>query len=226
MRGKIKTLMLIGAVLASCGGGDLSGLYYLSPEEEKSVLFVREEEKLARDVYLSMESLYYLQTQTFTNISLSEQNHMDSVLAFIEKYQLEDPVAQTGDTQGVFVNPELQSMYDQLTSCGSVSLENALLVGAYIEELDIIDLTLRLQNTDNPDVRRVFTNLRKGSYNHLVAFAYSYELATGITYTPQILCQEDYDRVIQTYLSGGDLTTLEPLCDYTNVSLNFLCPTW
>jgi len=50
-----------------------------------------------------------------------------------------------------------------------------------IEELDIADLEARLALTDQSDLQRVYTSLRRGSSNHLRAFtsALSGQSGTG-----------------------------------------------
>ncbi len=62
-------------------------------------------------------------------------------------------------------------LYDQLIAQGSVSLNDALLVGVAIEELDIADLDNQLTNVvTNPGIIRLYTNLKAGSVSHLAAF--------------------------------------------------------
>ena len=82
----------------------------LSDSEIAGLLFMREEEKLARDVYLQMYDVWNF--NIFTNIARSEQSHMDAVLVLINDVGAEDPV---GDAErGVFENQDLQDLYDQL----------------------------------------------------------------------------------------------------------------
>ncbi|MCE4622687.1 MAG: DUF2202 domain-containing protein [Desulfurococcales archaeon] len=165
----------------------------LSQEEIDAILFMREEEKLARDVYLTLYDMWGL--QIFSNIADSEQKHMDSVLTLINNYGLEDPAV---DEIGVFTNPEIQELYNQLIERGSQSLEEALLVGALIEEKDIIDINNYLEITNNSDIITVFENLKTGSIHHLKAFTSTYESMTGETYQPQLLSVEEYQQLIQT----------------------------
>lgn len=139
----------------------------LTEKEASDIIFLREEEKLARDVYLAMFDLY--EAQIFANISLSEQRHMNAVKNLIDKYDLEDPIVD--DTPGVFTNTALAEIYAQLIEKGSLSLEDALEVGVIIETMDINDLQNEmLPDATRLDVIRVLTNLLAGSYNHLEAF--------------------------------------------------------
>lgn len=160
-------LVLTLAVTSAAMAGNMNksgGGAVLTPEETAGVLFVREEEKLARDVYLMLWAKWDL--GVFENIAASEQQHMDAVLALLEKYGLEDPVLDPG----VFQNPELQALYDELMEKGEASIVDAVEVGVIIEKTDIEDLTLLLDGTDKNDIVTVYTNLREGSYNHLEAF--------------------------------------------------------
>jgi hypothetical protein len=136
----------------------------LSEEEATALLFMREEEKLAHDVYVELGDLWGL--QVFENISRSESTHMDAVLQLLDRYGLDDPAGEPG----VFTDGGLQALYDELIVQGSLSIADALVVGATIEETDIVDLQQRIAATDNEDIRLVFTNLLNGSYNHLRAF--------------------------------------------------------
>ncbi|NPB08686.1 MAG: DUF2202 domain-containing protein [Aquificae bacterium] len=195
----------------------------LNPQEVESILFVREEEKLARDVYGELNNLYAADTSVFGNIEPSEQTHMDMVEILIEKYSLEDPVAATGDQRGVFLNQEIQELYSTLVNCGLQGLKQALYVGAYIEELDIIDLSLRKSQSDNQDIGYVLSFLRAGSYKHLRAFSSAIE-NLGENYSPQILCEEDFQRIVSAIINGEPLLGLEPQCDYAGLDLSFSCP--
>ena len=142
-----------------------------------------EEEKLARDVYLTLYEQWGI--RIFQNIAGAEETHMSAVADLLERYGLPDPAADTA--VGVFTNPELQALYDQLIEDGSQSLADALRVGALVEEVDIIDLETYIAQTDNEDVLLVYQNLLKGSYNHLRAFTSTLEKQTGEIYQLQLL---------------------------------------
>jgi hypothetical protein len=137
----------------------------LTTEEVAGLLFMREEEKLARDVYNQMYALWGL--RVFQNIASSEQNHMDQVKLLMDRYGLASPALDPGQ----FSDPKLQALYDQLITQGSVSLEEALKVGSLIEQTDINDLQTRLAQTDNADIQFVYNNLLNASNNHLRALS-------------------------------------------------------
>jgi hypothetical protein len=170
----------------------------LSLQEEESLLFMREEEKLARDVYIYLYDIWG--DQIFQNISASEQQHTDAVLGLIEKYNLPDPAA--GKAEGEFENLELQGLYDLLTAQGKASLIDALIVGAQIEDLDINDLNSQLLFIDNADITLVYESLLKGSRNHLRAFT-GRLIDLGFDYTPVYISQEDYDAIVSSPVEKG-----------------------
>jgi len=164
----------------------------LTNEEIAGLIFMREEEKLAKDVYLGLYELWGL--PIFQNIASSEQTHTDAVKGLLDAFGIEDP-ADNSPT-GVFTNQDLQNMYDQLMAAGAHSLDDALKVGAAIEEIDILDLKEYLQTTQNGNIRRVYENLLRGSENHLRAFTSNLEKQTDETYQPQYMSQEDYDAIL------------------------------
>jgi hypothetical protein len=162
----------------------------LSNEEKQAILFMREEEKLARDAY---ELFYQLWNQSiFNNIAAAEQTHMDAMLLLVDRYQLEDPI--TTDEAGLFVNVELQSLYD--------SLIDSLMVGAEIEEVDLIDLEIRYLESDNQDIHLIYDSLMKGSRNHLRSFV-SNLINQELVYIPKHLSQEEYDAIINSPMEAG-----------------------
>ena len=170
----------------------------LTLQEEESLLFMREEEKLARDVYLYLYDIWG--DKIFLNISDSEQQHTDAVLGLIEKYNLPDPAADT--TVGEFDNIDLQGLYDYLTALGTASLIDALIVGATIEDLDINDLNLQLLFIDNADIILVYESLLKGSRNHLRSFT-GRLTDLGIDYEPVYISQEEYDSIVNSPSERG-----------------------
>ena len=164
----------------------------LSESETEGMVFMREEEKLARDVYITLYNKWG--QRVFNNISYSEQRHMDAIKLLLDKYELTDPVSS--DTVGVFTNEVLKGLYTTLTVQGDSSLISALKVGALIEEIDILDLQRELsENVDNEDIKYVYERLLNGSYNHLRAFVRNLS-RQGIIYESVKLSEEQYQAII------------------------------
>ena len=170
----------------------------LNTVELNTLSFMREEEKLARDVYINLYNKWG--SNVFKNISSSEQTHMDAMLILLNRYNITDPVGS--NAVGVFNNPTLQNLYNQLIVEGNIGVLNAFKVGATIEDLDIFDLTNALSGIDNQDIRLVYENLSKGSRNHMRAF-YKNILNNGGTYVPQYLTQADFDAIINSAKETG-----------------------
>ncbi len=155
----------------------------LSEEEKEDLYYMREEEKLARDVYLTLYEQWDL--SVFKRIASSEQKHMNSIGKLLEAYEIPDIIVD--DSVGIFVNPELQKLFSELIEKGSKSMADALLVGGMIEEVDILDIEEAIKNTTHDDIARVYERLLRGSYNHLRAFISNYKSQTGETYEYQLM---------------------------------------
>ena len=161
----MKTTLIRSLTAAALFGGLTSTAWALTPAEETSVLFMKQEEKLARDVYQVLHTQWG--AKIFSNIAASEQKHMNAVDTLIAANGLEDA---TPEAAGEFTYPELQELYDQLVEQGGASLADALAVGVAIETEDIADLDDALAVVEDAATRRVFTNLLNGSLRHLAAF--------------------------------------------------------
>jgi hypothetical protein len=162
----------------------------LSSEEAAMLTYMREEEKMARDVYLKMFEIWG--AAIFSNIAGSEQRHMDTMKKMLDKYRLPDPVQPA---IGVFTNPALQEKYDELVDSGSKSYLHGLYAGATIEEIDMVDIQHALDGTSRLDLKTAYQNLLEGSKNHLRAFVGALA-GQGVTYDPQFISQEIYDAII------------------------------
>ena len=170
----------------------------LTADEILSLKWMREEEKLAHDVYITLYNKWGV--NIFTNIASSEQTHTNAVLTLLNKYQLSDPVGN--NAIGVFSDTSLQNLYIQLVSQGSTSLTDGFKVGATIEDLDIYDLNKWSLKVDNQDIKFVFQNLTKGSRNHMRSF-YSQIISSGGTYAAQFVTQSELDAIINSPKETG-----------------------
>lgn len=204
---------MVTLALAGCGGGgdedvatadNTAGLATtlaslpvegLSVAGQDALAFMREEEKLAHDVYIQLDGLWRGNTRVFGNIANSEASHTESVRQLLLRYSLPDPAATLAS--GVFLNTTLQNLYSQLVAAGSVSLVEGLKAGAAIEEIDMIDLNKAMLETDNQDITLVYQNLLKGSRNHLRSFVSNLD-KQGVTYVPQYMAVADYQAIVTT----------------------------
>lgn len=132
---------------------------------EANLAYLIEEEKLAHDVYTVLGEMWG--SKTMSNIVNSENSHESQVAAVLDVYGFADP---RSSEVGVFVNPELQALFDTLIAQGSASETAAMEVGVIIEETDIADLDEMMAVTTEPDALAMMASLRAGSENHLAAF--------------------------------------------------------
>jgi len=189
----------------SKGGGQgqaysavLSGT--LTEYEAAGLLFMREEEKLAHDVYLALYEQWGI--PIFQNIAASELTHTEAVKTLLDKYEIPDPAEVS--VLGQFSDQDLQALYGQLVEIGSASLADALMVGTTVEEIDILDLEKYLTQTELTDITQVYENLLAGSRNHLRSFVATLEKQTGVTFQPQYLSPEAYQEIISgSFETGG-----------------------
>jgi hypothetical protein len=184
-------------MFSSCSNdNDNQNLTPLTQSEIDDLKFLREEEKLAQDVYLFSFNKY--QVSIFDNISQSEQKHMNSILNLMNKYGIPDSASSE---IGVFNNPNLQSLYTSLTTQSNISLLEALKVGATIEDLDINDIDDFIGNTTKSDLLNVYDNLTCGSKNHIRS--YTNQLSSNnVTYEPQFISIEYYTAILSESNGG------------------------
>lgn len=183
------TTASLGDLETALAATDISDL---SDAEIAGLVYMREEEKLARDVYLTFADDYGV--AIFSNIAAAEQKHTDAVLMLLDRYEVTDPV---GDNPlGVFQNETLQALYDELIAAGGESLAAAYYVGCAIEEIDILDLVADMAETEAADIQLVYSRLLAGSGNHLRAYVPTWEQETGEVYVPRYLSAEDFATIM------------------------------
>ncbi len=169
----------------------------LTEEQKNALVFMYQEEKLARDVYTTLSDKW--KRKIFVNIKKSEQKHMDSVKILLERYNIPIPVIE--DEIGIFEDEELKPLYGELTEQGLKSEVDALKAGITLEEKDIADLEEKLVNAPS-DITIVFNNLLKGSQNHLKAFTRVLERVEQTTTTQT----EQTDQATETATTETEKT--------------------
>ena len=210
--GVIMMAILTGVKVAYAGTGGT----VLDYNEQTHLAFMREEEKLARDVYIKLGDMYP-EHPIFGKIDDSEQRHTDAVKAMIEKYGLQDP--STNDNVGVYTGEEygwyFTEKFEELVARASLGELEALYVGAFIEELDMMDIEqcpkviVATDNgindvsecgrvyTDNADIDHLYASLLDGSDSHLEGYVKNIEKYIGKgNYQAQILPQEQVDQIL------------------------------
>lgn len=168
----------------------MSSTATLTVRESEGISFIREEEKVARDLYQS----FYEGTALgiFQDTARSEQSHMDSVTVLLDKYSLHDPVKAS---RGTFVNQTMQETYDRLLTQGKTSADDSLKAAATFEEISIVDLETQIAITDKADIKTIYEGLLAGSEKHLRSYV-SALTERKVKYTPQHLISQEYDRIV------------------------------
>ncbi|MFC1773461.1 DUF2202 domain-containing protein [Pseudomonadota bacterium] len=192
------------------------GIVALDFNEQTHLEFMCEEEKLARDVYITLGATHP-DARIFGNIDDSEEKHKCAVADMLEKYKVPSP--STNDNVGVFTGEAygwyFTEKYNALVEQGSTTDLDALYVGAFIEELDMLDINqcpkviVETDNeiyaasdcgkvyTDKPDINRLYAYLLEGSENHLRAYVKNIEKQIGSgNYKAQLLSQEEVDSIL------------------------------
>jgi hypothetical protein len=197
----------------------LSSQLQLTTAEEAHLVFMRSEEKLARDVYLTLAAQYPAQSTFITIATQSEQTHTDTMKNTLETFNIDDPEPNADELPaaiGVFENPYFsayfEGKYDYLTAAATTLL-SALKVGALIEELDMLDINYcndavyeyfplpagtpcGLTATDVIALENTLGNLLEGSESHLCAFISQIGAISPECYTAQIIEQNEVLSII------------------------------
>ena len=204
------------SVTQSAMGGRGVAKLTLDFNEVTHLVFLREEEKLERDVFTILGSMYP-ESAIFGHIDDIEQGHADVMKYLLKRYGIRDP--NNNDNLGVFTGHtygnHFTSSYRYLVGMGSLSELDALYVSAYIEELDIIDIMrcpkaivdridgieddsqCGMVYTHNPEILNVYYALIEGSKRDLQAYVGAIESVIGEGgYKAQLLPQDQVDAIL------------------------------
>jgi hypothetical protein len=185
--------MIIALFTVSCDDNEsnntVSDTISLTEEEKVGLLFMLEEEKLARDTYIYMNNLWSM--NQFDNIKNSEQTHMNAIKTILDQNNIDYTILP----EGQFDNENLQNLYNQFVIDGQVSSSNALQIGATIEDLDIVDLEDYINESTNQVLISTYQSLQCGSRNHLRSFVSAINNDESI-YIPQFLTIEEYENIL------------------------------
>ena len=163
----------------------------LSSREKEGLIFIWEEEKMARDLYTSLYENDKL--SIFSDLARSEQSHMDQARAIVDKYAL---IITGKDEQGVFQNQTLQKIHDELLARGLSSDQDALKAAATFEEISIMDLEKELNATHAEDVKAMYQGLQAGSQKHLRSYVTDLK-DRGFKYDPRYLRNGEFEKIVQ-----------------------------
>lgn len=171
--------------------------FAITPVEKQALIDLYEEERVAYELYQGFNDQYDL--RPFVNISSSELHHRDLMAELLESFGITPPKSPG---KGKFANPELQAIYDQLSTEGKVSVEKALTAAALVEETDIRDLEQVAKASDSKEVKDTCELLIAASENHLRAFVRNME-NRDVSYKPQVLAEKQFKEIIGEGIARG-----------------------
>jgi len=187
-------LLIIGLLFTGCKDDSTPiPAVNISDTEKHELLFLLEEEKLARDVYEYNYSKY--NQSIFNNISSSEAKHMNEVASLLTSFNISYDYIDL-NKRGEFINTELQELYDQLVGLSDTSYVMGLTVGATIEYLDIKDLADLKNVTTNSSILDVADKLQCGSRNHMRSFTSTLP-DEGQTYKDQHIAEKELEEILK-----------------------------
>lgn len=189
----MKTYLFTIIIFLSLIFNPLKVFSQLTDAEINSIMSLREEEKVAYDVYTFMFEKY--ESKVFKNIAENEKDHMDKIKELIIQFNLNDPLSGISDQKGVFNNKKMQALYDEMIMAGNYGLLDALRAAARFEETDIIDLRNDLSAASDQTVVNTYINLESSSQDHLRALVKVIK-DEGISYKPSYLSKEDFDKIM------------------------------
>jgi len=192
---KLNSLLLTSILLSAIavpGVRSQTSTPELTATEKAGLILMRQEEKLALDVYEVFSKQWG--GRPFSNIVRAEQMHMDAVGNLLKTYQLADPIK--GLKPGEFTDPKLKKLYSGMIATGKKSRLAALRIGAQIEDLDIYDLGKLSKETTRPDILGVYKMLTDGSKNHMRAFVNNLQ-RSGDSYRAMYISQAELDLILR-----------------------------
>jgi hypothetical protein len=164
----------------------------LDEAEVADLKFMREEEKMARDLYQKIYEEHGI--RIFANIAKSEQHHMDLVKAKMDIEGILDPVGNNG--VGIFTNTTIQDLYTDLLADGLTNLSAALRMGHLVEERDISDLDIAIDESEKKGLDSLYGTLQRASKNHLRAFARALSSMGEEPYVPTYMDSYEYADIL------------------------------
>jgi hypothetical protein len=209
------SLMLCGSPAVSAAARDDS-VAVLDFNEQTHLVFICEEEKLARDVYRVL-GRRFPEVGVFADLEAGQEHNRCAVSELLQKYRVSTPLVN--DNVGVFswgiYGRYFMEKYLVLTNQGSASPLNALYVGAFMEELNIQEITecpkvivdisngineitaCGMRYTGNPEVLRIYDRLLDESRRHLRLLVRGIEQQIGAgNYEAQVLQQEMVNDIL------------------------------
>jgi hypothetical protein len=173
------------------GGRPRAPATSLSDDDRRTLLHVSEQEKLARDLYVTLSETWRL--DVFHTTSGSEDIHADALRTLLGRYKLPDPALGLG--RGEFSRSDLAERYDDLIARARFSPVEALKAAASVEELEIDDMSTRLARVQATEIQNVLESVVSSDKHHLRSLVVALR-KLGHTYIPTRLPADQYDLIL------------------------------
>lgn len=170
----------------------------LTADEIEFLFAMREDEKVAIDLYTAFATQYPTATQ-FSRIAAAEATHIAVAETVLGYYEVTYPALGAA---GVFADAERQAQYQELLA-KATTLQAAFEAMATLEEENIAAYKAVEANITNANLKLIVSNMIKASSNHLKA-AVRQLTALGVTYTPAYLDQATFYNIINSAFTQGN----------------------
>ncbi|WP_417591478.1 DUF2202 domain-containing protein [Owenweeksia hongkongensis] len=194
------TIVILGVGFSSCSKDDKddssSHQVVLSETQKTHLVNLYEEEKLAHDLYTEFYAAHGY--TPFSHHIEAEAKHMTLVDEVLTLYG----ISRATLGFGLFENEGYQKNYNEWLAKGVSDSVHSCYIAAYIEEMDILDLMEGIQLAETTEIKDLNETLKSGSENHLRAYNKFLKMEFNIDYTPQLMSQELFDKIISEGGSG------------------------
>lgn len=167
--------------------------------KESIVLYLLEQEKLAHDVYRTLDTMWV--TDIFNRVANEEYQHVSKLSAVAAEFMINVPNHFNEYPIGQFIDTKLRRLYGELMHAANFSLEDAYRACATLEERKIVDLKMALKEPNFELENLTYKALLVGSEDNFKVFVRALnELNTA--YTPVLLSPAEYEALTKNILSN------------------------
>lgn len=188
------------AIVFYSGGAVFANTNGLEANDEASLSYLREFSMFKRDIYSSSAFFCTFATEDdcaplFLSLARKQQKHMNALKDLLVFYGISDPLLseEHGDYSEGFLDDDdlnIRTFVGWMPSYTFI-LENV----AYLEEMNIRDLRLAIDETDEHRLISAYTKLISDNYVHLLQLA-SILHDDPLDYTSQILGAEEVEQIL------------------------------
>lgn len=167
--------------------------------KESIVLYLLEQEKLAHDVYRSLDTMWV--TDIFNRVANEEYQHVGKLSAVAAEFMINVPNHFNEYPMGQFIDTKLRRLYGELMAAANFSLEDAYRACAALEERKMYDLKVALKEPNFELENLTYKALLLGSEDNFKVFVRALN-ELNAAYTPVLLSPAEYETLTKNILSN------------------------